>query len=74
VLKWNAKVLKLSAKWQDAYQKCPMGPTNPIPKELAVATLLQSVFSGFLSTTCQSNHLPIWSIQNSLIQNPQHYL
>jgi hypothetical protein len=39
-----------------------MGPTNPIPKELAVATLLQSVFSGFLSTTCQSNHLPIWSI------------
>lgn len=28
---------------KNAYQKCPTGPTNPMPKELAVATLLQSV-------------------------------
>ncbi len=28
---------------KNVYQKCPIGPTNPMPKKLAVATLLQLV-------------------------------
>jgi hypothetical protein len=28
-----------------SYHRCPMGPTNPTPKELARATLFQSVLS-----------------------------